>query len=246
MWRRKFALSLVLCVLLQPVSIFAGQINRTEEAFAATACNGVNFSYNLVISETDAKITVCAIGGCGVEEMEAHVEMQKEGAQGWTGYADWRYVKQGMRLSGEEHCLVEPGVYRLKITFYLRGDESGEVTTIGDEVVAGMDLGLERETAQAREIVQRFLEGQTGDVTYENPQETGQAYIPDGAWCTDVSRVGDVLYIDYRLDDVRYLIGYYRDGTVEKTVREMDGDVIYTLYSDREGVEQLRLKAAQK
>lgn len=52
-----------------------------------------------------------------------------------------------------------------------------------------------------------------------------------------------MLYIDYRLDDVRYLIGYYRDGTVEKTVREMDGDVIYTLYSDREGVEQLRLKS---
>ena len=125
MWRRKFALSLVLCVLLQPVSIFAGQINRTEEAFAATACNGVNFSYNLVILGTDAKITVGAIGGCGVEEIEAHVEMQKESAQGWTGYADWRYVKQGMRLSGEEHCLVEPGIYRLKITFYLRGDESG-------------------------------------------------------------------------------------------------------------------------
>ena len=138
---------------------------------------------------------------------------------------------------------MEPGIYRLKITFYLRGDESGEVTTIGDEVVAGMDLGMERETAQAREIVQRFFGGEAGDVPYENPQETGQSYIPDGAWCTDVSRVGDVLYIDYRLDNVRYLIGYYRDGTVEKTVREMDSDVIYTLYSDREGVEQLRLKS---
>lgn len=246
MWRRKFALSLVLCVLLQPVSIFAGRINRTEKAFAATACNGVNFSYNLVISETDAKITVGAIGGCGVEEMEAHVEMQKESAQGWTGCVDWRYVQQGMRLSGEEHCLVEPGIYRLKITFYLHGDESAQVTTTGDEVVAGMDLGLERETAQAWEVVQHFFDEKAGDVTYENPQETGQVYIPDGAWCTDVSRVGDVLYIDYRLDNVRYLIGYYRDETVEKTVREMDGDVIYTLYSDREGVEQLRLKAAQK
>lgn len=115
MWKRKFALSLVLCVLLQPVSIFAGQINRTEEAFAATAYNGVNFSYNLVVSETDAKITVGAIGGCGVEEIEAHVEMQKESAQGWTGCADWRYVQQGMRLSGEEHCLVELGMLHMRI-----------------------------------------------------------------------------------------------------------------------------------
>lgn len=243
MRRRIFALLLATFVLLQPIYIVAKQFNKTEESITTTSCNGATFFYNLAISEADAAITVSAIGGHEVDEITAHVEMQKRSAQGWTCYADWQYTGQGMRMAVEEHCRVEPGIYRLKTTFYLRGGESVAVTAAGNEVVAGMDLGLERETAQAQEIIRRFFDGEAEDVTYENPQEIGQTYIPDGAWCTDVSRVGDVLYIDYRLDNVRYLIGYHRGGTVEKTVREIDGDVIYSLYSDREGVEQLKLKS---
>ena len=65
----------------------------------------------------------------------------------------------------------------------------------------------------------------------------GAPYIPEGAWCTDVSANEVVVCIDYRIDDIRYIVSYYSIGTVMKTVRAMDGDKIYTVWSDREGVE---------
>ena len=45
-------------------------------------------------------------------------------------------------------------------------------------------------------------------------------FIPQGAVCTDVSAIGQVVYIDYRLNGFRYLVAYRQDGTVEATIAE--------------------------
>ena len=48
----------------------------------------------------------------------------------------------------------------------------------------------------------------------------GGAVYSAGAVCTDVSAIGQVVYIDYRLNGFRYLVAYRQDGTVEATIAE--------------------------
>ena len=107
---------------------------------------------------------------------------------------------------------------------------------------AEMDLSLTTEIAQAQVILNQFMRVRNGDVVFDNPQEVAAEYIPEGSWCTDVSRLGDVLYIDYRIDNVRYIVGYYSDGTVEKVVRDLESDNIYSVYSNTNVVECMNLQ----
>ena len=108
--------------------------------------------------------------------------------------------------------------------------------------VTEMDLSLETEIAQAQDVLNQFMRVRTGDIIYDNPQGVASEYIPEGSWCTDVSRLGDVLYIDYRIDTVRYIVGYYNDGTVEKVVRDLKSDNIYSVYSNTNVVECMNLQ----
>lgn len=105
-----------------------------------------------------------------------------------------------------------------------------------------MDLSLTTEITQAQDVLNQFMRVRTGDVVFENPQEVAAEYIPEGSWCTDVSRLGDVIYIDYRIDNVRYIVGYYSDGTVEKVVRDLEDDNIYSVFSNKDTVECMNLE----
>lgn len=105
-----------------------------------------------------------------------------------------------------------------------------------------MDLSIETEVAQSSDIINEFMRTRTGDIIYDNPQEIAAAYIPEESWCTEVCRLGDVLYIDYRVGDIRYIVAYYSDGLVEKVVRNLNDDNIYSVYSNSDIVECMNLE----
>ncbi|MBO5165371.1 MAG: hypothetical protein IJ405_07965 [Lachnospiraceae bacterium] len=106
-----------------------------------------------------------------------------------------------------------------------------------EKIPEKMDLSLTAELAQEQEILDTFLPASSEEVIYDDPQTVGAPYIPEGAWCTEVSANEVVVCIDYRIDDIRYIVSYYSNGTIMKDARAMDGDKIYSVRSDKEGVE---------
>lgn len=237
MWKKGLGLVLIVCMMFQPISVTAKQSDRVNLFNGLWTVNGINYSYNLDICEMDAKVTSCVIGGWGTNEVETVMELQKIVADNWEHYTAWTDSEQGMRMSMTEQCQVEPGTYRVVVTFNLGNEGIETISGVSNEIATGMDLSIDAEIRQTTEILERFMSVRTGDKIFENPQEIAESYIPGGSWCTDVCILGDVLYIDYRLNDIRYIVSYFSDGTVEKTVRAMDGDKIYTVWSNKEGVE---------
>jgi hypothetical protein len=73
-----------------------------------------------------------------------------------------------------------------------------------------------------------------GFYVYPNPQEVAAPYIPEAALCTDVCIIGDVVSIDYRIGDVRYIAAYCNDGTVRMTSSLLSDEVqyVYEMSSD--------------
>lgn len=110
------------------------------------------------------------------------------------------------------------------------------------QVPEQIDLCLTEELAQAQAVLERFpLDGT--DRVYENPQEIGAPFVPEGALCTDVCTIGEVAYIDYRLDGVRYIAKYRKDGVVGITACIMTDPVeeVYSVYSDTGEVDVYRV-----
>lgn len=110
------------------------------------------------------------------------------------------------------------------------------------EAPPDMDLSLDLELGQAEEVRERFLEEGLPDGSLKDPQEAGSGYLPQGAVCTDVSVLGEAVYLDYRMGDVRYLTAYYRDGTVEKTARRGEDEWIYFVDSAKRAVSRERVR----
>lgn len=99
------------------------------------------------------------------------------------------------------------------------------------EAQSEFDLSLDAEKALVADVLQQFTASRLAseDVIYDDPQTVASNYIPDGAVCTDVSKIGSVVYFDYKLNNTRYIVGYHSDGAIEKTVRKMDDDNVYSV-----------------
>ncbi len=106
-----------------------------------------------------------------------------------------------------------------------------------------MELSLDAEEALVADVLQQFMASRdtSEDITFDDPQSVASGYIPDGAVCTDVSILGSVVYFDYLLDDIRYIVGYHSDGTIEKTARKTDGDYVYSITSQSGKTESFRI-----
>ena len=106
------------------------------------------------------------------------------------------------------------------------------------QVPERIDLCLTEELTQAQAVLERFPIDGT-DRVYENPQEIGAPFIPEGAWCMDICTIGEVVSIDYRLDGVRYIVSYRKDGVVGITASLWTDPVeeVYSVYSDTGEVE---------
>lgn len=103
-----------------------------------------------------------------------------------------------------------------------------------------IDLSLEFESSQSRNVLDTFNIGMKSFKVTNNKNNVKQ-FIPEGSICTDVSAIGDVVYIDYRMNGIRYLTAYYSDGTVEKVARAINGDDIYSVNNANNKVEHLNV-----
>ncbi len=83
------------------------------------------------------------------------------------------------------------------------------------------DFDLSDEAAQLPQVLEAFPPRVTKDVQTW-PTSAAAPFIPEGAVCTEVSAIGQVVYIDYRYEDYRYLVAYKTDGTVEATISQPD------------------------
>ena len=79
-----------------------------------------------------------------------------------------------------------------------------------------------------------------GDSEYKFEQFSSKC-IPDGAEHVRIDIVGEVIYLDYRNKNARYIIGYRLDGTVEKTVRADNSNLIYYVDSNNLQPDVLKL-----
>ena len=105
-----------------------------------------------------------------------------------------------------------------------------------------VDMTLNAELEQAVDVLNYFFTENMQSLTYSDPQDVANRYIPEGANCTDVSVIGEVVYIDYQLDGVRYLVAYYSNGSVEKVARAIGGDDMYSVDSISNLVEKVDLQ----
>lgn len=90
-----------------------------------------------------------------------------------------------------------------------------------------LDFSLTDEIAQAASVRDEFLTTRNGTETFSSPQLMAEPYIPQGARCTDLSTIGDTVYIDYQLNNMRYIVAYYSDGTVQKGIRTIGSSDVY-------------------
>lgn len=257
MWKKVLGLVVALLVLLQLINIFAAQkpVERSTvlqkrdiniEDDTAQAGN-VNYSYCLEISGTEATVMSCVIGNWETEKIITILELQKAEDGNWVSCFQWMDSVRDMRMTMWEQCKVSTGTYRVLVTFILIGTKEEEFCCVSGEVATGMDFSLDTEMAQCAEILEKFMsDSGSGDIIFDNPQEIAEPYIPQGSQCTEVCILGDVLYIDYRLYNIRYIIGYYKDGRIEKTVRESGGNTIYTIWSDKEEIESMDIDILTK
>ena len=66
-------------------------------------------------------------------------------------------------------------------------------------------------------------------------------YVPDGARILSVDCINNNLVVDYRLGDVRYIVTYLWNGTIEKTARKAGDDVIQQVSSSNGLIETVDL-----
>ncbi len=79
------------------------------------------------------------------------------------------------------------------------------------------DMSLENETAWLNQQ-------QSQNKTIMDSSE--DVYVPDGARILSIDCINNNLVVDYRLGDVRYIVTYLWDGTIEKTARKTGSAVI--------------------
>ena len=101
------------------------------------------------------------------------------------------------------------------------------------------DMTLTSELSQSSAVISQFLLPKAKINQQSSLLTLSDNYIPTGANCTDVSVIGDAVYIDYQLNNIRYLVAYYKDGTVEKVAREIGDNEVYSIDSINNVVENV-------
>ncbi len=105
------------------------------------------------------------------------------------------------------------------------------------ELPEHMDFGLERELSQAEEVLEEFWKENPSEGDPKLDMAAAEKYVPEDAEMSEVFVNGSVVYLDYRLEGVRYIVAYVTDGTVRKSITEIGGDRVYSVSSDREEIE---------
>ncbi len=95
----------------------------------------------------------------------------------------------------------------------------------------GIDMSLETELEQADRVWNHFYDPKETEKVFDDPQNAGKMFIPEGARCTQVYLSGACLFIDYQFNGVRYIVQYNEDGSVGKSARVIGGDDTFSVDS---------------
>lgn len=94
------------------------------------------------------------------------------------------------------------------------------------------DMSLENEIAWLNQ--QRAQNKTTMDSSED-------VYVPDGARILSVDCINNNLVVDYRLGNIRYIVTYLWNGTIEKTARKAGDDVIQQVSSSNDLIDAIDL-----
>lgn len=96
-----------------------------------------------------------------------------------------------------------------------------------------LDLSLDNELMQADRVWKHFIstKNMKMDAEFDAPQKEAEMFVPEGAKCTEICKIGEVLHIDYQLNDIRYIVSYYQNGEVGKSARAIGSDDYYSIDS---------------
>ncbi len=150
-----------------------------------------------------------------------------------------------MKINKHSIALMIAIIFSLNIALHLSTTVTADAAV---QVPANIDLNINTEISQQQAVLNEFfsLRRNGDDVVFENPQAIAAEYIPGGSQCTAVSVIGTVVYINYILNDVRYNVAYYSDGTVEKVARAVDGNDIYSTNSVKNSIEYMNVEENSK
>ncbi len=108
--------------------------------------------------------------------------------------------------------------------------------------ISSLDMTLTAELEQSSDVLRSFFTEDAQAASDDDYWDVADEYLPAGARCMDVSVSGEVVYLDYELDEIRYIVAYYRDGTVEKVARPVGGDEMYAIDSVNNSIEITSVK----
>ena len=161
----------------------------------------------------DCSMPVRRIAVCPLAFGEVGVKERIKGVLNYKKPAFWSVIAAVLV------CVIVAGCF-------MTTPENGSISQTGKEsqIEESADLTLDKELAHKDEFVsflKTHLDG--GDAEYVR-----------------IDTVGEVVYLDYQLNGVRYIAGYRLDGTVEKTVRV--NNTIYYIDSDHPEPEMTELE----
>lgn len=128
------------------------------------------------------------------------------------------------------------------IAYLFGGISVSEIACPRLQGVSSLDMTLTAELAQSSDVLCSFFTEDAQDVSDDDHWDVANQYLPAGARCMDVSVSGEVVYLDYELGGIRYIVAYYRDGTVEKVARPVGGNEMYAIDSVNNSVEITSVK----
>lgn len=148
-----------------------------------------------------------------------------------------------MKRKNKEVCYLLCSLLIFVVIMYLFGGVSvSEIACPRFQGVSSLDMTLTAELAQSSDVLRSFFTEDAQAISDDDYWDVADDYLPAGARCMDVGVSGEVVYLDYELGEIRYIVAYYRDGTVEKVARPVGGEEMYAIDSVSNSVEIMSVK----
>lgn len=146
------------------------------------------------------------------------------------------------RKNKEGYYLLCSLLIFIVMAYLFGGISVSEIACPRFQGISSLDMTLTAELAQSPDVLRSFFTEDAQAVSDDDYWNVAGEYLPAGARCMDVSVSGEVVYLDYELDEIRYIVAYYRDGRVEKVARPIEGDEMYAIDSVNNTVEIISVK----
>jgi len=110
----------------------------------------------------------------------------------------------------------------------LATDVLGESIGLKEIPLAPSNMTISKEVAMFDSVIDNLWTAR--EKLYDNPAVVGAPYVPVGATCLEVYSVGNVVYVNYVMNNTYYYTTYYKNtGEVEKVARVKNSDDIYSV-----------------